>query len=488
LTAAASPDRSVQKDLFIEALARVVAKTVDGHVSLGPAMACESMDGPPDGGPDKGKAGDTFRRQHEIQDRKIGGGFGFTVSPLDSGSTVVAAVIANSSASKAGVKVGDELISINGLLIPLALGQREWLNYNSFNPSTKEHIEEYKYALLTRAPVGSHVDFQFSSGLKNLQAVEDESETLSMALPKLVDTGRGDIGPHGLEYANLKLHELEGGYAYLPISSIMFKPIADAEGPTEIRTVIQEVIDKKYKGLLIDTRGNGGGADMNVVEMQAYLNPGNSTEDLFYEHISVSFGLINSWCENDEAMKVDSINGIVGRMCKTAAANPMNTMNTDTYMSDTFRNPGDPVYIGPIVSLTNGKCISSGEGVNRIIAKLPKSRAAVVGFSGTAGSYGMAGGSIFLSEYLKIDFPFGTSRDIDGTVLLDSDETQQGGVIPTEPDEGSGIPSGRIPKTKENVIGFQEIPRSVDWPTVKAGKDVEVNYALTVLEALAKKR
>ncbi len=81
-----------------------------------------------------------------------------------------------------------------------------------------------------------------------------------------------------------------------------------------------------------------------------------------------------------------------------------------------------------------------------------------MGFHGTNGSFGLAGGEILMPLGLKIRYPLGRSLDSEGRIQLDS-RNRIGGVSPVH----------RIPKTLDNVLAFAE------------GIDVELEYAVNYL-------
>ena len=100
---------------------------------------------------------------------------------------------------------------------------------------------------------------------------------------------------------------------------------------------------------------------------------------------------------------------------------------------------------------------SSGEGPPKYISRLPQGT--VIGFHGTNGSFGMAGGEIMMPGGYKIKYPYGRSEDQFGVVQLDS-RNGVGGVAPTL----------RVPKTAENVLAYA------------AGTDVELAFAIKYLK------
>ena len=121
-------------------------------------------------------------------------------------------------------------------------------------------------------------------------------------------------------------------------------------------------------------------------------------------------------------------------------------------------------FQGPVVAMINRYCDSTCEGIAMGIARLDPSRAAVTGFEGTLGSFGMSGGTIMLPGDFAFEIPFGRSIDAQDRIQLDSDWTGAGGVLPTRP----------LARDSANLIAFVQ-------QRLGAGGDVELDWALAVL-------
>lgn len=500
--AAASSDRKEQKELFIIAMKRLVMSIHDMNVGLEVGAACPDMEGS-DGnaGPDEGKAANTALVFEKIKYDNLGGGFGFTLSPLDSGTFVVTSVQDGSPAAKWGVQVGDEVLSVDNKPIDEAAKDMEWLNYDHKNPATAEHIQAYRYRMVVRAPVGTTRLWKFYSGVRtllyyetHLDAVDDGYWSFQATTPKRFSRNSGSVAD-ARTFSKLELLKLAGGYGYLPVSGERWKT-------EDLDDVMQEMRDLDMKGLLIDIRGNAGGGDENSKDLQGRLNPGDDRRAQFYQYTYVRNQLLQEWCENQDAMRQTFIRNSIGESCDAYSDDPGAWTEFDALRS----SPIDPHWHGPVVALVNEDCKSAGEGIAMAVSKLDSERAAVVGFSGTAGSFGMSRGEIWLPEYVLLVFPWGQSRDYDRQIQIDADYTMEGGVYPTSPtstiadialvETGSStqvnsthrsadIPGGRIPKNKKNVIGAVSTPPEIQLDLVERGEDVEVNYALKVLKALA---
>lgn len=109
-------------------------------------------------------------------------------------------------------------------------------------------------------------------------------------------------------------------------------------------------------------------------------------------------------------------------------------------------------YDGHVVALINPGTKSSGEGIASSLSRSP--RGSTVGFFGTNGSFGVAGGEIIMPGGYIIRYPFGRSLDRNGQVQIDS-----------RPGEVGVTPDFRVPRNVENILAFTE------------GIDIELKYA-----------
>ena len=121
-------------------------------------------------------------------------------------------------------------------------------------------------------------------------------------------------------------------------------------------------------------------------------------------------------------------------------------------MGELVITPKDPHYDGHVVALINPGTKSSGEGIASSLSRSP--RGSTVGFFGTNGSFGVAGGEIIIPGGYIIRYPFGRSLDRNGQVQIDS-----------RPGEVGVTPDFRVPRNVENILAFTE------------GIDIELKYA-----------
>ena len=125
-----------------------------------------------------------------------------------------------------------------------------------------------------------------------------------------------------------------------------------------------------------------------------------------------------------------------------------------------YIEPDEPFFGGPVAALINSKCVSSGEGLAMGIKDLP--RGETVGFYGTNGSFGMAGGGAKIPGNIVVHWPYGQSLDKDKEVQIDSRD----GI-------GGVSPSIRTPMTLENAL------------RAARGEDVELEHAIKVINSCA---
>ena len=162
-------------------------------------------------------------------------------------------------------------------------------------------------------------------------------------------------------------------------------------------------IEEEVPGIIIDVRGNIGGADSMVPNMV----------DFFFENQD---------------------------FYEQAAYYNINTKNFEVAPSSTLLiEPDTPHYDGPVVVLIDKGTFSSGEGIPLTIQRLPQGT--IIGTHGTYGSFGLTGGEINLPAGYELNFPTGQSLDAKQTIQVDSDHTLQGGVQPDV----------RVPLTEENA-------------------------------------
>jgi len=167
-------------------------------------------------------------------------------------------------------------------------------------------------------------------------------------------------------------------------------------------------------GVIVDIRGNGGGADPLTAELCGYFFDKPS----FYEYET-------------------HYNPKTGRF---------------PIADELWIKPKTIRFTGNVIALVNLMTASSAEGIAMAVRRLKKGN--VVGFFGTNGSFGMTGGVIKIPNNFTIYFPIGQSLNINKIIQIDS-KNGKGGIDPDP----------RVPLTFENVL------------KVSKGEDVELKFA-----------
>jgi carboxyl-terminal processing protease len=370
-----------------------------------------------------------------VSSMAIGGGFGLSLADLDDGTVVAAYVQAGSSAEKAGILKGAEIVKWNGKNILKAIkSQNISFRFGNSGNATTEKETILKTLYLTRSHVGaiSTVTFINPGGKKpvrkRLQAVWDDLE----AFNKGNFCEPAPLAPPTLEYKML-----ESGYGYMKLRAIIYleEALKGTDDPeklieplyNEFKEAVTYFSDNNVPGIIIDLRGNHGGYDQLAARMSGFFQPVKQ----FYErqkYYNVKTGQFEVYTLDDYNLPVDAI----------------------------YIEPQTPQYSGKVIAIVSPDTISSGEGLAMGIQNAPNGR--IIGFYGSDGSFGMVGDSIKMPCGIKISFPYGQSIDENGIVQIDS----RGGV-------GGIVPDIRVPMNIFNAVAFGD------------GTDVLLNEAVKAL-------
>ncbi|NLD58978.1 MAG: hypothetical protein GX647_04910 [Clostridiales bacterium] len=369
----------------------------------------------------------------EIDDKHIGGGFGFCVAALDDESAIAAWVDEGSPAFAAGLRAGDELLTWNGEPVGSALSAVSPIFDG--NAATAENLRQKQAAYLARAPVGEELllTFRSESGETNsaaLTAYADGGLSLKKAYPDavLADPIRALIlgveSPDPLPEKMVEWKLLDGNVGYIRVWGEVDADLQDTGALVStlqlFRDAVRSAVDHGCGALIVDLRNNIGGEDAMAAAMLGCLCP----EKTFYEYQNA----------------YDPATGALG------------------IQGELWIEPFEPVFPGKIVALVNQKCVSSGEGVAMGIRNLLNGE--TLGFFGTNGSFGLCGPEAQMPGGVSVHWPSGQSLDENKQIQLDSRDGV-GGVEPTV----------RVPMTRENAL------------RVAAGEDVELSEALRMLNS-----
>lgn len=375
-----------------------------------------------------------------LEAQLVGGGFGMSVAELDDGRAVVSAVIPGGPAALAGITEGAEIRAWNGAPANEAIAG---INVNAIpyrtlsndsgteRPlSTREIYRLEQARLLTRGPVASTAEVRFvhpGGGVQTvtLTAIDDGGATFSL----------GNFAQRAEQTDRIDHEVLSGGLGYIQLRLEM-----DLSSPSgypqrifdEFQAIMRSFVAAGVRGIILDLRGNYGGADELAADLSGFFYSNRS----FYE-------------------RQEFYNQATGQFLRLT----LSEKGPEEIVDHQDILPQEPNFQGPVVALVNPATISSGEGLAMAIARLPQGR--VVGFHGTAASFGMMGGQITMPGGFVILYPFGRSLDERGSIQLDSKEGL-GGIAPNP----------RVPKTEANVRALA------------AGTDVERQFAVQYLNGL----
>lgn len=157
-------------------------------------------------------------------------------------------------AEKAGLQIGDEIIEINGKTIKEAL-----------EAAAKERA----------FPVAAAREQRASQSIGNGEL----NETLKLKIKrgnetKEVEVARIEAGPAGGDPSEVKFEEKGDGIGYIKVASFLPPTVGK-----NFAKAMDDAVNAKVKSLILDMRGNGGGALQNVQSMigRLLVNDGTGT-------------------------------------------------------------------------------------------------------------------------------------------------------------------------------------------------------------------
>lgn len=351
--------------------------------------------------------------------KEVGGGFGLSAVQLDNGKVLVSLVLENSPAARSGIKLGAEIVSWDGMTGAEAFERTSWSENGT---ATDEGKRFNQGRFMVRAPIGKEVQVEYrnwgssETERTKLTAYDDQFETLKKTKNKLT--------PADLEASPIEGEMLDNGYGYVKIKH--FLPKSNVASPEKkLADLLRMFKAKNAKGLIIDLRDNPGGEDQLAANLAGFF----VNKEKIYEYVSYYNRYTGKFELNrNEVIKV---------------------------------KPSKPYYDGKVAILINSRTGSSGEGMPLVLKGMPNVK--IVGFTSTAGSFGLVSSPIEIKmpEGYVIHFPDGRSLNQDKTVQGDADASGVGGAVPDI----------QIPL---NEATFKE--------SVMEGQDVELKYATGAME------
>lgn len=375
-----------------------------------------------------------YAEDDALMRRYLGGSFGFGLAMDEDGRMIVAGIRAGGAAARAGLQVGTEILGWNGLfpLDALARADTRWYAI----AATTESLRLKQLKALNRAPVGAMARLRFKAPGQAVASVDLVAEADDMA-----DLGLAEFSfspPLAKAADAISWRLLDAGTGYINISILADMEALDKYPHAildKVGGILGEMMQKGVARLVLDLRGNHGGYDQLAADLAGFF----TGEESFYERIF-------------------QYDGRTGKMELIRNDEESGSSTLEDYSMQV--RPQAPRFAGKVAVLVNPATVSSGEGLAMAISRLPDT--AVIGFHGTAGSFGMVGNAIVLPGDIAFSYPHGQSLDRDGKVQLDSAPAASSGGIVWQ---GGVQPSIRVPLTAELLIAHA------------GGRDVELEYA-----------
>jgi carboxyl-terminal processing protease len=361
----------------------------------------------------------------DLREKAVAGGYGLGIIRLDDGRVIVHVLLDDGPAAQAGIVWGAEILTWNGQPIADALAQTSLL-WAIVIPATQEGRELEQLRYLVRAPVGTEATFTY----RNPEADAAQTITLTASDDQLQALALTTQPAYDLTIfltSMIQSEILPSGYGYIAITG--FLPTLGSPKPPKIfERAITKFIKQDVPGIIIDVRGNVGGADEWVPQMVSYFY----TAPDFYEYVAYH----------------DAETGAL-------QISPEETLTIE---------PRAPHFAGPVIVLVDNAAISSAEGLALAIQNLPQGQ--VMGMYSTHGSFAvdhMGVNKYLLPEDLTFEFFAGAAWDENKVIQVDANADGVGGVTPDI----------RVPLTEETV-----------YEMYVEGKDVVLEMAIAELDAM----
>src|SRR5262249_9184690 len=277
-----------------------------------------------------------------LASEETGAWFGLEIVSLEGGRVVACRVAPGGSAAQAGIEFGTEIIAWDGLPVRQALEGVEVI-WSAYPPATREARRVQQEKWLGRAQPGSSVVVTF----RRHGETSVRSATLTAKKKEAVDKELSFPREFFLSSA-VDTAMLSGNFGYIRIKYEL--PTLFSMYPEEkIRRAVANFLQRQVPGVIIDVRGNYGGADAMVPRMMAFFIARAGV----YEYPGVLNHATGTFDVRDDA--------------------PVRMV------------PREPHYGGKVALLIDDETVSSGEGFPLILKGLPNVQ--VFGWRGTAGFF-----------------------------------------------------------------------------------------------------
>jgi carboxyl-terminal processing protease len=319
-----------------------------------------------------------------LKAEEVGGGYGLGLVQLDDGRVMAGRVERRRPAARAGLRTGAEILTWNGAPVREAL-DRLAVDWSEEPPVTADGRALQRLRFLTHGPVGGSA----TVGFRN-PGTRTASTAMLTALPEKYPrpTGtRWDV----LVGDSVETRFLRGGYGYIKVK-FELPTLRDLLPERRVARAIDRFLTAGARGIVIDVRNNSGGQDEIVPRITSFFQSRARLYEIagMYEPASRSFQP-----HPETAVRI---------------------------------LPSPPHWPRRIAVLVNADTFSAGEGIPLALQGLPN--AAVFGWSGSQGSFGVGEKTVHLPDGLDFLFPQGQSLDGDQRIQIDGDAQGRGGVHP----------------------------------------------------------
>ena len=305
----------------------------------------------------------------KFREDAIGGGYGFTVAPLEDGRVVVVRVDPGFFADMAGIKWGAEIVEWDGVPVADALARTPLL-WADAPAATDEGRLFQQCTLLTRAPVGTKATVKFrnpNSGnlwVSRLEARRDYYQTLR-------DLTRQQKSITEFE-SPLETKVLDGNIGYIKVYC-QAATLAMPFPARAFRRALETFLEAKVKGVVLDLRGNTGGLDDLAVTYAGH-----------FTQAPVLYRKLVAFDYDKGGFALDKVGELT-------------------------IEPRTPHFGGPVMVLVHLDTCDNGQALADSLHRLPN--VSLLGVTGTEGSWGYPGGQITMPGDYVITYPIGRMLD-----------------------------------------------------------------------------
>ena len=366
--------RNQDKKAYFQALSDYIASFSDAHMVSYPADVFLGL---------------SFSKEEFLgwRESDLGGDLGFATIRTDDGRAVAVAVDENSDVYAAGLRVGNEILTVDGREIA-EVAQEIPMVFAPQGSADAANRLILQHMMIGRCPVGNRVTITFSKEdgsvveatlvavQKDYNALKETFDTLLQAEPETVE----DL---------YSFQVLESQTGYMRIGTMEYED--EAVILKQVEEDLANFANGGGENLILDVRQNGGGEDTFGAKLKGLFTDKKD----FYLTESV----------------LDQ---------KTGQLVAESTITVE---------PKFAGFDGQIIILVNAGSASAAEGFAYNMAEL--SNVSVAGMMGSNGSFGtMTDGFVLLPDNFLLIFPKIACVDENGRVMIDADASGFGGVKP----------------------------------------------------------